>query len=148
MNNTITPLTFPDNNSNSDFSDVTAGHVAIKTTEYSGLIKWYLEKLDFRLVREFSAGEMRLAFLAPPNTNQFLIEVLDVANANQLNKAEEKSGYDHLCFNVENLDRTMKKLGERNVEIVRHFAMPAIGKRIAFISDPFGNKIEFCEDMR
>jgi lactoylglutathione lyase len=148
MENEITPLIFPETNSVSEFRDIKAEHVAIRTTEYNAVIKWYNEKLDFRLVREFTAGEMQLAFIAPPNNNNFLIEILGIKNTGQFSNQEVKLGYDHLCFNVENLDKTIEELHKRNVEIVRSFSMPVIGKRAAFIADPFGNRIEFCEDIK
>ena len=148
MDNQISPLTFPATNIASEFSDIKAGHVAIRTTEYNALIKWYKEKLDFRIIREWKVGEMRLAFLALSNENSFLIEILGIENIEQTSNMEVKFGYDHLCFNVENLDITVAELNKRNVEIVRSFSAPAIGKRVAFIADPFGNKIEFCEDIK
>lgn len=147
MDNQISPLEFSETNSSSQFSDIRAGHLAIRTTEYNALIKWYAEKLDFRLIREWTVGKMQLAFLALPSDNSFLIEILGIENAEQSNDPEVKPGYDHLCFNVENLDKTVEELKKRNVEIARSFNVPAIGKRVAFIADPFGNKIEFCEDI-
>lgn len=63
-------------------------------------------------------------------------------------KQEVKSGFDHLCFMVDNLDKTMEALQQRNIEIERTFPAPAIGKRVAFIIDPFGNKLEFSEELK
>ncbi len=148
MQNQISPLTYSDKNYVSQFKDIKAGHVAIRTTEYNSLIKWYREKLDFRLVREWTVGEMQLAFIALPNDNSFMIEILGIKETEQLSSVEAKLGYDHLCFNVENLDKTVQELQSRNIEIVRSFIMPIIGKRVAFIADPFGNKIELCEDIK
>ena len=148
MENQISPLTFSDTFSESQFKDIKAGHVAIRTTEYKTLIKWYEEKLDFRIIREWTVGEMQLAFIALPNDNNFLIEILGVKTTEQINEVEVKLGYDHLCFNVEDLDKTSEELNKRNVNVVRSFSVPTIGKRVAFIADPFGNKIELCEDIK
>ena len=148
MENQFTPLTYPEKNANSAFSSITAAHVAIRTSHYSELINWYTEKLDFRIVREWMAGEMRLAFIAPPNDNGFIIEILGHSNVVGPNTAEVKWGYDHLCFNVADLDKTIETLTSRDITIVREFSVPAIGKRIVFIADPFGNRIEFFEDIK
>ena len=148
MENQVTPLTFSEKNTASKFSDIKAGHVAIRTTEYDAIIKWYLEKLDFRIVREWTAGEMQFAYLALPNDNDFMIEILGIKSSELIINEEIKSGYDHLCFNVENLDETIEELKSRNITIVRSFSVPAIGKRCAFVTDPFGNKIEFCDDIK
>lgn len=148
MENDIIPLTFSDKNTVSQFRDLKAGHIAIRTTEYEALIKWYQEKLDFRIIREWIVGEMQLAFIAPANDNDFLIEILGIKNNEISTKPEPHLGYDHLCFNVQNLDVTLQELIERNVEIVRTFNVPPIGKRVAFIVDLDGNKIEFCQDIK
>ncbi len=42
----------------------------------------------------------------------------------------------------------MEALKQRNIEIERAFPAPAIGKRVAFITDPFSNKIEFAEELK
>ncbi|SDF50595.1 VOC family protein [Cellulophaga baltica] len=147
MENKIRPLSYSDKNTASQFKDLKAGHVAIRTTEYDAIIKWYKDKLDFRLIREWEVGEIQLAFIAPPNDNNFLIEILGVKGIKANDYKDLQIGYDHLCFNVENLELTLKELSERNVIPVRCFKVPAIGKSVAFFSDPFGNTIELSEDI-
>ncbi|SDR99245.1 glyoxylase I family protein [Gillisia sp. Hel1_33_143] len=148
MENSNSPLIYPDKNKASVFSDIKGWHIAIRTTKYDEMIAWYTENLDFRLVKEFNAGEMQLALIAPPGDNNFILEVLGVKDNKDSDPSEIKFGYDHLCFNVANLDVTMKALKQRGIEIVRTFEAPVIGKRVAFINDPFGNKIEFSEVLK
>ncbi len=148
MENSISPLTYPEKNENSLFKDIKGWHIAIRTAAYAEFILWYEQNLDFRLVKEFNAGEMRLALIAPPGDNSFIIEVLGVKDHQEPYSSEIKSGYDHLCFNVDDLDATLEALKKRNIEIVRTFEVPVIGKRVAFINDPFGNKIEFSEALK
>ena len=145
MENSISTLAYPETNETSLLKDIKGWHVAIRTSEYKELINWYQQNLDFRLVKEFNAGEMKLAFIAPPGDNNFILEILGV-NEND-SSSEVKGGYDHLCFSVANLDKTMESLKSRDIEIVRTFEVPIIGKRVAFINDPFGNKIEFAEEL-
>lgn len=144
MNNSTAHINYPEKKENSVFNDLKAWHLAIRTTKYEELINWYLENLDFRIVKEFTSGEMKLALIAPPTDNSFLIEVLGVNEKNVSEKLEVKTGYHHLCFNVDDLDKTIAALKERNIVIERSFDAPAIGKKVAFISDPFGNIIEFA----
>lgn len=148
MKNSISPLIYPDTKEASVFRDIKGWHIAIRTTKYNEMITWYEKNLDFRMVKEFNAGEMQLALIAPPGDNNFIIEVLGVKNDEGSPPSEIKSGYDHLCFNVTDLDATMKALKHRGIEIVRTFEVPVIGKRVAFITDPFGNKIEFAEALK
>ncbi len=148
MQNQITPLTFPEADTASPFKDLKAVHVAIRTADYEAAIRWYKEKPDFRLIREWTSGEMQLAFLALPDDDSFVIEILCVKGTGPAATPEVLSGYAHICFNVENLDKTVEALNARNIGLTRSFNAPAIGKRVAFIEDPFGNAIEFCEDMK
>lgn len=148
MKNSISLLNFPEKKESSAFKDIKGWHVAIRTTKYKKLINWYEENLDFRIIQEFTSGEMKLALIAPPNDNNFLIEVLGVEEKKDSINTEVTSGYDHLCFSVDNLDSTIEALKKRNIAIDRTFLAPAIGKRVAFITDPFGNKIEFAEEIK
>lgn len=148
MKNTISQLIYPEKNESSVFNDIKGWHVAIRTTEYEKFINWYEEILDFRLIKEFNAGEMQLALIAPPCDNNFIIEVLGVKENTNTHTTEIKYGYDHVCYNVTNLDATINDLISRGIEIIRTFEVPIIGKRVAFINDPFGNKIEFAEELK
>src|SRR5690349_14529722 len=114
MENQFSPLTFPSLNPGSPFGGVKAGHIAIRTTEYRSLIKWYTETLDFRIIREWTVGEMQLAFIALPNDNNFMIEILGVNKADYADDLGVKLGYDHLCLNVQDLNRTVEELTKRN----------------------------------
>ncbi|WP_116125610.1 VOC family protein [Lewinella sp. IMCC34183] len=147
MNNLISTLDYPERDESSVFQDVKGWHVAIRTTHFEGLIAWYQDKLDFRMVKAFTAGEMQLALIAPPGDNDFLLEVLGVTGS-EVSSSKVNEGYDHVCFSVANLEETMAALKLRNIKIDRSFEVPVIGKRVAFISDPFGNTIEFAEALR
>lgn len=148
MKTSSTPLNFPVKKENSVFKDMKGWHLAIRTTQYEDLIKWYEENLDFRLIKEFTSGEMKLALIAPPGDNNFLIEILGVTENEGFKNQEVVSGYDHLCFSVDDLEHTINALKKRNITIEMTFPAPAIGKRVAFITDPFGNKLEFAEELK
>ena len=148
MDNQIVPLTFPDRHVEGKFSQLKAGHIAIRTHRYNAVIAWYKEKLDFRLIREWEVGELQLAFIAPPNDDTFMIEILGVKKEVKQDSSKASYGYDHICFNVADLEKIINELKSRDLAILRSFSVPAIGKRSAFISDPFGNSIEFCQDLK
>ncbi|MEO6176596.1 MAG: VOC family protein [Flavobacterium circumlabens] len=148
MENQITPLTFSEKNAASSFGDMKAGHVGIRTTQYDEILHWYQENLDFRIIHKWKVGEIKLAFIAPPNDNNFIIEIICYDSAENPYTETEKSGYNHLSFSVDNLDQTIEHLTKKNITINRSFSVPAIGLRVAFITDPFGNTIEFCDELK
>jgi len=125
-----------------------AAHVGIRTTDYNGLINWYIKKLDFRLVHKFNAGELLLAFLAPANHDHFFIEIYGSNEPDKKVPEAGTSGFQHLCIEVDNVDNTLAELRSRGVNVVREpFNVPAIAKRCGFIADLYGNTIELIENL-
>ena len=150
MNTSVTPIQFPRKNSNSPFSGMRAGHVGVWTADYEALINWYTEKLDFRLLVKHTAGDLKLAFLAPANDDQFWLEILSdgAANASQTSTRPINTGFQHLCLDVDHVDETLTVLISRGVKLVREpFNVPSIGRRCGFILDLDDNVIELMETI-
>jgi lactoylglutathione lyase len=98
--------------------------------------------------KKWMAGTTKLAFIAPPNDDDFMIEIICYDSNEKTSDSEIKSGYNHVSFMVQNLDKTIEELAKKNIPVERSFSVPAIGLRVAFISDTFGNAIELCEKMK
>ncbi|OON67000.1 hypothetical protein B0919_20205 [Hymenobacter sp. CRA2] len=128
-----------------------AAHVGLRTPDYEGTIQWYSEKLGFRVLQQWTVGDLRLAFLAPANDDTFWLEVLSdgAAKPAPASAVPVTTGFQHLCLEVDNLDHTLAALRERDVKVIREpFNVPAIGKRCGFVADLHGNVIEFAENLR
>ena len=92
------PIVLPQKNTKSPFSDMRAAHIGIRTTDYDGLINWYIKKLDFRLVHKFNSGELLLAFLTPANDDNFFIEIYGNNQPDKKVPEPAKPGYQHFCM--------------------------------------------------
>ena len=104
-------------------------HVAVRTPDLETAKRWYVEKLDFRVVAEWDYADEKLAYLAPATDDHFYIEVLG-----------------GVCLSVSSVEATVATLRERGVPLVTEpFVLPAISRRLAFFRDPFGNLIELAE---
>jgi len=126
------------------------GHVGLRTTDYDATIKWYMEKLGFRLIKKWEVKDLKMAFLAPANDDDFFIEVLNggITGSHQDPSQPIISGFQHICIEVGNVDDTLAVLRENDVKVLREpFEVPAIGKRCGFIADLFGNVIELTENI-
>jgi catechol 2,3-dioxygenase-like lactoylglutathione lyase family enzyme len=84
----------------------------------------------------------------------FKIEVIGDADpfalplTNDVGELLGRSGFNHLCIHVENIDRAIAGLKARQVEIFAEpFELPVIGKRLAMIKDNSGNVVEFAQDI-
>lgn len=125
-------------------------HVGLRTTDYKGTLQWYTEKLDFRVLQEWTVGELQLAFLAPPAADTCWLEVVSGAlTSTPLNPFQPgSSGFQHFCLAVDNVDATLASLRAKEVQVIREpFNVPAIGKRCGFITDLHGNVIEFASNL-
>ncbi|TRW27556.1 VOC family protein [Flavobacterium zepuense] len=139
-------------NPKSPLAELSGNHVGIRVPDYAAAIKWYTEKLDFRIIHEWDYADEKLAYLAPPNTNEFWIEILAGGKLSEpiiyddLGKSLEKAGFHHICMDVTNVDKTVAELKKRGVTIIGEtFYLPAIGRKLAFFQDPWGNMIELSE---
>jgi lactoylglutathione lyase/glyoxylase I family protein len=88
----------------------------------------------------------------PPRSGSFVVEIIggDVqvvkAKYNDLEESLGVAGYHHLCLNVNDVEETINELRRRGVTIVKEpFEVEAIGRRLAFFSDPWGNLIELAQ---
>ena len=147
-------FTPPPPNDGSPFADMRAHHVAVRTPEFETAKRWYVEKLDFRIIVEWDFADMRLAYLAPAADDHFYVEIIgggepgprDVRPYTDLIDSLKYTGYHHFCLTVTNIERTVENLRARDVKVVTEpFDLPAIGRRLAFFCDPFGNLIELAE---
>jgi catechol 2,3-dioxygenase-like lactoylglutathione lyase family enzyme len=155
MKEQITTIQLPSRNEASVFSNMRGAHVALRAADYAGIVKWYQEKLDFRIIHEWPFGDMQLAYLAPANDDNFWIEILgggeDIPKVDytDLNESLHPAGYHHFCIDVASVDDTIAELRRREVNIVTEaFDLPVIGKRLAFLADPYGNLIELAEKLK
>jgi lactoylglutathione lyase/glyoxylase I family protein len=127
-------------------------HAALRVPDLEASKRWFVEKLDFHVAREWPVGELRYAWLCPAGDGSLHIEIVG-GNAPEPNpefgtieETLEYSGYHHVCIDVANLDRALEALRRRGVTALGDpIVMAAVGRRIAFIADPWGNLVELAE---
>jgi len=129
-----------------------AHHVAIRVPDYQRTKDWYTSKLDFRVVHEWPYGDLELAYLAPAADDGFHLEILGGTDPtpkivfDDLGESLGVAGYHHFCLNVAGVDEVLAELRRRAVTIVGEpFDLPALGRRLAFFADLWGNMIELAE---
>jgi len=134
---------------------MTANHVAVRVPDLEEAKRWYSDKLDFRLVHEWTFGDLQLAYLASATDDSFFLELIGGGSPiperpyTDLKNSLELAGYHHLCFMVASVDETLGELKKRDVKIVNEaFNLPEISRRLAFFADPWGNLLELAEVLR
>jgi len=138
----------------SPFADVRGHHIAIRIPDRDVAIKWYQDKLDWRVVHMWAHGDQQLAFLAPPNDDRFMVELLAGGDPSphplppykDLVDSLRYAGSLHFCLTVADIQAALDELRRRDVRILTEpFQVDEINRKIAFFADPFGNIIELTE---
>jgi lactoylglutathione lyase/glyoxylase I family protein len=147
-------VTIPSRNASSPLAAMRGHHVGIRVPDFEASKNWFIEKLDFRVVHTWPYGDQKLAYMAPADNDEFFIEILGDGSPRPVPKpvwtdlgdSLRLAGYHHVCFNVEDVDATVAELRRRGVQIVTEpFVLPAVGRKLAFFADPFGNLFELAE---
>jgi len=152
--NTAPMATPPSLDPQSPFASMKGDHVAFRVPDLEARKRWFVEKLDFRVLDQWTSEDppLRLAYLAPANNDLFYIELIGDGSCQpkphytNLSDSLRQGGYHHFCLNVANLDNTIAELRRRGVTMVKGaFEVEAINRRLAFFSDPWGNLIELAQ---
>lgn len=147
-------FTLPAKSPSSLFADVRGHHVAIRVPDRDAAIQWYQDKLDWRVIHTWLHADLQLAFLAPPNDDRFMVELLGggdlgrqtVPACEDLSDSLRHAGYHHFCLTVADIQAAVAELRRRDVRILTEpFQVDEISRKIAFFADPFGNVIELAE---
>jgi glyoxylase I family protein len=148
------PKSLPPANAASPFSDVRGHHVALRVPDFEASKRWFVEKLDFRVVYEWPFTDQRLAYVAPPHDDHFWVEILGdgspapapKAGYSDLGESLAYAGYHHFCMTVASIEQTVAEPRRRGVTIVTEpFTLDVINRKLAFFADPWGNLIELAE---
>lgn len=149
-------VTFPAKNPLSKLASMAGNHVAVRVPDFDQAVKWYVEKLDFRVVHQWPYADQKLAYVAPATDDNFSVELLAGGEPKPIPKpvysdlgdSMRLAGYHHFCLSVDSIEAAIEELRRRGVKIVTEpFYLEEINRKLAFISDPFGNLIELAESV-
>ena len=121
-------------------------HTMIRVKNAQESIKFYTELLNMKLNHQKRLDDCTLYFLDDENGNvQLELTENDETPENGYNIG---SGFGHLAFSVESLDKFTKKLNDLGYEyLYEPFDLNGKGTKIAFVKDPDGYEIELIEKV-
>jgi glyoxylase I family protein len=148
MNTQTTP------HASSPLASLKINHAAIRVPDFGTAVAWYADKLDFRLKQSVSVAGLSFGFLYPAGDDSFHFELLAGPGAAErptykdLHDSYNMSGWHHPGFNVDSVDAVIGELKRRDVTIVNEpHDVPAMGLRVAFFTDPWGNLFEVIQSI-
>ncbi len=147
-------LAHPVKNPSSPFASARSHHCAVRVADYESALRWYVEKLDLRVVREWPWEDLRLAYLALPDDDDFYLEIMGggrtepVRGYANVMDSTKYPGYHHICLRVASVDGTLAELRRRGVDILGEpFEIPEVNARFVVFTDPWGNQIELTQSL-
>lgn len=118
--------------------EISGYHIHFFTQNSQELLNWYTE---------FLGTEIRPRGSIQTTTNVPGMN-LSFAETQQSRAASKGTSYDHIGFEVANLEQFCNELIERGYTLdVPYRDIPAIGLKIAFLTDPHGTYIELTEGL-
>lgn len=124
-------------------------HTSIRASNMDRSIDFYTRLMGLKLLsrREIPQNNAEIAFLQDPDGKGAKLELAFYRNQKEFSQAEyEDRLFDHLAFEVKNMDETISKMRSENVTITDEpYRLGSTGSLIAFIEDPDGTLIELIE---
>ncbi|WP_127502087.1 VOC family protein [Actinoplanes solisilvae] len=138
----------------SPFASMRGHHAAIRYPDFEAARAFWVGTLDWRVLQTWPYGKLTLAYVLPPNQDDFHLEILAGPGATpqtvygDVDASLEAPGFNHVCLTVDSVDDTLAELRRRGVEIVNPpFEIDDISARLAFFRDPWGNMFELSERL-
>jgi lactoylglutathione lyase len=119
------------------------GHIAIRVKDIDKTLAFYRDKLGFKeMFRIEREGRLWLMYLRVTDTQY--IELFPDAVGDRA-PSREAVGLNHICLEVDSIDRVLADLAKAGIPLTRDKQMGADGNLQAWIEDPDGNRIELME---
>ncbi|MCS5732296.1 VOC family protein [Herbiconiux daphne] len=144
----------PAPNPSSPFASMRGHHTGIRYPDFEDARSFWVDKLDWRVLQIWPYGDLTLAYVSPPNQDEFHLEILAGPGAEpqaeyaDVDASLVVNGYNHVCLSVDSVDDTLAELRRRGVDVVNEpFELDDISARLAFFRDPWGNMFELSERL-
>jgi len=112
-------------------------------------IEFYTKFLGLKVVKlmEIPKTKALLAFLQDPEAKGAQLELTFYRAQKEFVQADyENRLFDHLAFNVENMNATLEAMRKENITITDEpYRLSETGSLIAFVEDPDGTLLELIE---
>jgi catechol 2,3-dioxygenase-like lactoylglutathione lyase family enzyme len=122
-------------------------HIAIVVDDYDQAIKFYTEKLNFRLIEDTRLSETKRWVLVAPMGGECSLLLARAANEEQKSRiGNQTGGRVFLFLNTDNFQRDYENLKARGVTIVREPSVEEYGT-VAVFADLYGNLWDLIEPI-
>jgi catechol 2,3-dioxygenase-like lactoylglutathione lyase family enzyme len=124
-------------------------HIALVVNDYDEAIKFYTEKLNFKLVEDTVLSETkRWVLISPPESNGCCLLLAKAANDEQRSRiGNQTGGRVFLFLHTNNFQEDFNNLKEKDITIVREPSKESYGT-VAVFADLYGNLWDLIEPSK
>src|SRR5262245_16708342 len=118
-------------------------HIAIRVKDIGRSLNFYVNKLGFaEMLRLERDGKLWLLYLRVTDT-----QYPEVFPDGEGDRAAEREavGYNHMCFEVPDIEQTVRELEALGIPLIRPKIKAADGNWQTWIEDPDGHRIELMQ---
>jgi catechol 2,3-dioxygenase-like lactoylglutathione lyase family enzyme len=121
-------------------------HISIIVRDYDEAIKFYTEKLHFRIIEDTKLSESkRWVLVAPPGSDGCSLLLAKAANDEQISRiGNQTGGRVFLFLNTDNFERDYQNLIDNKIKIIREPSEETYGT-VAVFEDLYGNLWDLIE---
>lgn len=125
-------------------------HFALTVENIEKSIQWYERIFDFSVVKKYEGNGMQIALLTCGECRLELFHFVEKTKPLPKYRKEVMSdlavvGAKHVCFEVDNIEKSIGELKQRGVEIASETDTTFFGGRYVFVRDCNGILIELYE---
>lgn len=120
-------------------------HIGVVVTDTTRSRDFYQNVLNCNINWIFEHEEVILTYM---ECSGQIIELIEYKKDEQKNANRASGRVDHIAFLVENLDKEIEKLKEKNIDIIQGPMELPFKQRVLFFLGPDGERIEFVEKFK
>lgn len=120
-------------------------HVAIICSNYEKSKKFYTDILGLKIINEIYRKDRKSYKLDLAVGDKYQIELFSFPESRERPSYPEARGLRHLAFEIDNIEKTIRELADKNVAAQPIRVDEITGKKFTFFSDPDNLPIELYE---
>ncbi|OHD17661.1 MAG: hypothetical protein A2086_11205 [Spirochaetes bacterium GWD1_27_9] len=120
-------------------------HVAIICSDYQKSKNFYTNILGFSIINEIFRAERNSYKLDLALEGKYILEIFSFPNPPKRVSQPEACGLRHLCFEVDDIEKTVEELKKNNIFVEQIRIDQQTNKKYTFFNDPDNLPLELYE---
>ena len=120
-------------------------HFALEVSDLDRAIKFYTENMGFTLKSRATNEEQQEEYCFLTSEGTFIELISDLKKTYGVKQNFQRPYCPHICFVTDDMEKTIKELRAKNIEIIRGPLEIAGEETWVYFADPDGNVLEYIK---